>query len=59
MAAFGANLGPQGDHLASVFNFHGIPFVQSNPSMLWNREETPYGATVNVFPCRKALSRVA
>ncbi len=58
MAAFAADLGPQGDHLASVFNFHGVPFVQANPSLLWNREKTLYGSAVNVFPSRKELTRV-
>ncbi len=57
-AAFASDLGPQGDHLASVFNFYGVPFVQANPSLLWNQQRTAYGSSVNVFPDRKWLTRV-
>ena len=60
MAAYmdAGSAGAQGDNLASVFNFFGIPFIQSNPSLLWDQEQTKYGAEVNIFPSRQSLTQL-
>ena len=52
-------LDAQGDGLASVFNFFGIPFLQANPSMLWEQQKTKYGSEINIFPARQSLTMVS
>ena len=58
-AGGGGGLDAQGDNLASVFNFFGIPFLQANPSLLWDQQKTKYGAEVNIFPARPSLTKVS
>ena len=58
LAAYGEALGPQGDAVASVLSFFSLPFVQANPSRLWNRQRTLYGSAANLFPERQQLTMV-
>ncbi|TRY76252.1 hypothetical protein TCAL_05326, partial [Tigriopus californicus] len=56
MMVYGANLNNLGEISASTLNFFGIPFVQSNPSLLWNHQHHQFETSMNLFPKRSTLS---
>ena len=58
VAVFGIDLALQGDYVASILNYHGIPFIQSNPTVLWSTSKTKYGTSINLFPSRIMLMKV-
>ena len=45
--------------MASILNYFGIPFLQINPSLGWDNEQTLYNSSVNLYPSRKILSQAS
>ena len=59
IAVIGVNLKSLDKQVASILNYFGIPFLQINPSLGWDNEQTLYNSSVNLYPSRKILSQAS
>ena len=57
LAVIGVDLKSLDKQVASILNYFGLPFLQINPSLAWNNEQTNYNTSINLYPSRKVLSQ--
>ena len=57
LAVIGVDLKSLDKQVASILNFFGLPFLQINPSLAWDNEQTNYNTSINLYPSRKVLSQ--